>query len=607
MVFIQSEQFPKKIKKQTYYKSGTHLFLSFFTRTPILILGVLVLILINSFASLLPAIFIGRSLGIFESEGWGIAFIQSSLVILFVAILNYILSIFSNYALGIASFKYERDVRQEYFDVIQGHSLRFHNENNSSKLLSIGMNEIQLIRHAIMPGMRMLIQGFFAVILTIYIMSEIILIELVIFTFFGFTLYFVLAYMYAKKIGPIRNKISESLGDMTENSQEIFRGMDVVRSFNAQSDEMNKFAENSLAYRDLSKREGRLAAFYYPGLVLLLLTATVFAVSLNEVRAGNIDFDEMIIVVGLLITLQILNFQMPFALLELRAALVNSNRLWEKLNWQDTQEKLVDEIEVDVDWTGNISFNNVGFAYSEEFRRSIDDVNFEIPAKNKVALIGGPGSGKSTIFRLLLQLYQPQEGSISIGGVDLLKINNTEIRNHIAMVEQEVFLFSGTIRENIGFTKMDATDEEIIEAAKAAQAWEFISKFSDQLETEIGERGITLSGGQRQRIAIARAILADPQILLLDDSSSAIDAKTEVQIRKALDNLSQDRLTITVTQRLNTLVNSDIIILMEKGKIIGFGNHEELLKSNSKYQLIFQLLPENERLRAPGDVEGGMN
>ncbi|MHA2030053.1 MAG: ABC transporter ATP-binding protein, partial [Candidatus Kariarchaeaceae archaeon] len=398
-----------------------------------------------------------------------------------------------------------------------------------------------------------------------------------------------------------------SLGDMTENSQEIFRGMDVVRSFNAQSDEMNKFAENSLAYRDLSKREGRLAAFYYPGLVLLLLTATVFAVSLNEVRAGNIDFDEMIIVVGLLITLQILNFQMPFALLELRAALVNSNRLWEKLNWQDTQEKLVDEIEVDVDWTGNISFNNVGFAYSEEFRRSIDDVNFEIPAKNKVALIGGPGSGKSTIFRLLLQLYQPQEGSISIGGVDLLKINNTEIRNHIAMVEQEVFLFSGTIRENIGFTKMDATDEEIIEAAKAAQAWEFISKFSDQLETEIGERGITLSGGQRQRIAIARAILADPQILLLDDSSSAIDAKTEVQIRKALDNLSQDRLTITVTQRLNTLVNSDIIILMEKGKIIGFGNHEELLKSNSKYQLIFQLLPENERLRAPGDVEGGMN
>ncbi len=604
MVFIQTEQTQPTIKKQTYYKSGTHLFLSFFTRTPVIIIGVLFLILINSMASLLPAIFIGRSLGILESDGWGTAFIQSSMVILIVAILNYILSVSSNYVLGITSFKYERDIRQEYFDVIQNHSLRFHNENNSSKLLSIGMNEIQLIRHAIMPGMRMLLQGLFSVVLTLFIISQIILIEYVILIFFGFILYFILAYSYAQKIGPIRNQISESLGDMTEKSQEIFRGIDVVRSFNAQSEEIDKFAESSLAYRDLSKREGRLAAFYYPGLVLLLLTATVFAISLNEVRSGNIEFDEMIIVVGLLITLQFLNFQMPFALLELRAALVNSNRLWEKMNWEDSQEKLVEETDTQVDWNGEIRFDNVSFAYGEDFRKSVKNANFVIPAKSKVALIGGPGSGKSTIFRLLLQLYQPQSGSISIGGVDLLEINNREIRDHIAMVEQEVFLFSGTIRDNISFTKADATNEDIIDAAKAAQAWEFISKYPDQLDTEIGERGITLSGGQRQRIAIARAILADPEILLLDDSSSAIDAKTELQIRKALDNLSQDRLTITVTQRLNTLVNANLIILMEKGEILGLGTHKELLNSNPKYQLIFELLPENERL---GSSENGGN
>lgn len=604
MVFTQSEQTQPTIKKQTYYKSGTHLFLSFFTRTPRIITAVLFLILISSIASLLPAIFIGRSLGILESDGWSAAFIQSSLVILVVAILNYILSVSSNYVLGITSFKYERDIRQEYFDVIQNHSLRFHNENNSSKLLSIGMNEIQLIRHAIMPGMRMLLQGLFSVVLTLIIISQIIEIEFVILIFFGFLLYFIFAYSYAQKIGPIRNQISESLGDMTEKSQEIFRGIDVVRSFNAQSEEIDKFAQSSLAYRDLSKREGRLAAFYYPGLVLLLLTASVFAISLNEVRSGNIEFDEMIIVVGLLITLQFLNFQMPFALLELRAALVNSGRLWEKLNWEDSQEKWVEEVDTEVDWQGEIRFDNVSFAYGKDFRKSIEKANFVIPAKSKVALIGGPGSGKSTIFRLLLQLYQPQSGSISIGNVDLLGINNREIRDHIAMVEQEVFLFSGTIRDNISFTKAEATNEDIIDAAKAAQAWEFISKFPDQLDTEIGERGITLSGGQRQRIAIARAILADPEILLLDDSSSAIDAKTELQIRKALDNLSKDRLTITVTQRLNTLVNADLIILMEKGEIIGLGTHKELLNSNPKYQIIFELLPENERL---GSSENGGN
>ena len=211
-------------------------------------------------------------------------------------------------------------------------------------------------------------------------------------------------------------------------------------------------------------------------------------------------------------------------------------------------------------------------------------------------LFRSPGSGKSTILRLLLQLYQPQEGNISIGEVNLSNVNDRDIRDHIAMVEQEVFLFSGTIRDNVAFTKIDATEEEIIDVAKAAQAWEFISKFPDKLSSKIGERGITLSGGQKQRIAIARAILADPEILLLDDSSSAIDSKTELLIRKALDNLSKDRLTITVTQRLNTLVNADMIILLEKGRIIGLGTHTELLQTNTKYQMIFKLLPKNERL-----------
>ncbi|OLS29246.1 MAG: putative multidrug export ATP-binding/permease protein [Candidatus Heimdallarchaeota archaeon LC_2] len=528
-------------------------------------------------------------------------------MILFAAFANYILSFTSNYALGVSSFKYERDIRQEYFDVIQGHSLKFHNVNNSSKLLSLGMNEIALIRHAYMPGLRMIIQAIFSVVLTLIFMERLIRIELVIFTLFGFIIYFILAYQYARKIEPIRNELSESLGDMTEKSQEIFRGIDVVRSFNSQKREILRFKDVSLEYANLSKREGRLSAFYYPGLILLLLTATVFTVALNEVQSGTIDLEDMIVVMGLLISLQFLNFQMPFALLNLRAALTNSDRLWDKLNWEDPQDKPLDLMDVQTDWTGEIHFENINFSYGEEFKKSLNEINFVIPARSKVALIGGPGSGKSSILRLLLQLYQPQQGKISIGGVDLNTISNREIRNHVAMVEQEVFLFSGTIRDNIAFTKMEASDEEIIEVAKAAQAWEFISKFPDQIDTKIGERGITLSGGQRQRIAIARAILANPEILLLDDSSSAIDSKTELQIRKALENLSKDRLTITVTQRLNTLVNADMIILLEKGSIIGLGTHEELLISNTKYQMIFDLLPENERLRSPSKDNGGIN
>ncbi|OLS29247.1 MAG: hypothetical protein HeimC2_00940 [Candidatus Heimdallarchaeota archaeon LC_2] len=258
MATITLKETITKHKTQTHYKSGTHLFLSFFWRKPKLITGILFLILVNSLVTLLPAIFIGRSLGIFEDEGYSSAFRQTALVILFAAFANYILSFTSNYALGVSSFKYERDIRQEYFDVIQGHSLKFHNVNNSSKLLSLGMNEIALIRHAYMPGLRMIIQAIFSVVLTLIFMERLIRIELVIFTLFGFIIYFILAYQYARKIEPIRNELSESLGDMTEKSQEIFRGIDVVRSFNSQKREILRHITNpGLIYSYPSSGENR--------------------------------------------------------------------------------------------------------------------------------------------------------------------------------------------------------------------------------------------------------------------------------------------------------------------------------------------------------------
>ena len=203
---------------------------------------------------------------------------------------------------------------------------------------------------------------------------------------------------------------------------------------------------------------------------------------------------------------------------------------------------------------------------------------------------------------MLLDLYKPQEGSIKIGGIDYTTIPDDEIRNHVASVEQDVFLFSGTIRDNIGIAFVeDAKTDEIMEAAESAQALEFISKLPDGIDTVIGERGVTLSGGQRQRIAIARAILANPEVLLLDDSSSALDAKTELLIRKALDNLSKNRLTITVTQRLNSLVRADLILVMEKGELIAIGKHDELIQTSDEYKKIFELLPESERLTNGGN------
>jgi ABC-type multidrug transport system fused ATPase/permease subunit len=282
---------------------------------------------------------------------------------------------------------------------------------------------------------------------------------------------------------------------------------------------------------------------------------------------------------------------LPMTVLNIRAGKTNANRIWEKMTWQDPVPDTAEEGKKP-NWKGEIVFDNVGFKYGPSSKAALRNINIKIPNGSRVAVIGGPGSGKSTILKLLLRLYDPTEGQITIGGIPLSEIPAHEIREGVTMVEQEVFLFSASAKENIAFAKPDATDEEIIEAARYAQAETFIQKLPEGFDTRIGERGSQLSGGQRQRIAIARAILADPKVLLLDDSASAIDSKTELLLRQALDKLMENRTSIVVTQRLRTLLESDFVILFEKGEICDFGSHEELLTRCPQYRTIFANLPE---------------
>jgi ABC-type multidrug transport system fused ATPase/permease subunit len=248
-----------------------------------------------------------------------------------------------------------------------------------------------------------------------------------------------------------------------------------------------------------------------------------------------------------------------------------------------------------VNWAGDIVFENVNFSYNANNDKNsnyvLKDLNLRIPGGSRVALIGGPGGGKSTILKLLLRLYDPTEGRILIDGIDLRNFHTRKIRKAVGLVEQDIFLFRMSIRDNIAFGCIDACDEAVIEAAKRAQAHEFISKMPEGYDTVIGERGMTLSGGQRQRLAIARTILHDPKILLLDDSVSAIDAQTEYFLRKALSEVMQERTSITVTQRLRTLLESDLIVVVDKGELDAVGTHKELLETSDHYRRIFERLP----------------
>ncbi|MCG3223229.1 MAG: ATP-binding cassette domain-containing protein, partial [Candidatus Heimdallarchaeota archaeon] len=283
------------------------------------------------------------------------------------------------------------------------------------------------------------------------------------------------------------------------------------------------------------------------------------------------------------------NFMIPVHLINLQAGIQNSKRLWEVMNFDDPLTQPVEPQEAD--WEKAVSFKDVNFVYPGTEKYVLKNVSFTIPSGARVALIGGPGSGKSTILKLLLRLYDPTEGRIEIDGATITDMHTSYVRDNVTMVEQDIFLFSDTLKANISFSRPDATDVEIQRAAERAQIAQFIESLPKKYETIIGERGVTLSGGQKQRIAIARALLSDPKLLLLDDSTSAVDIKTELRLRYAIEELMKNRTSIVVTQRLTTLVAADIIILMKKGEIVDIGTHKELLERCPDYQFMCKHLP----------------
>ena len=585
------------------YRNGTFLFLSFYTRkVPRLTLAIFTMLL-SSFFAMLPAILVGNALDLLLTSGKiTTEFLILAGEIILSGILFYVISFMGLYIYITLGFSFERDIRQEYFDTIQEHSLTFHDENNSSKLLSMGMTEISQMRMGVMPALRAITTNIFSVLIittSIYLLTDI---QKAILTFTGFVLYYILAIYQARRIIPIRTQLANTVGVLTEESQEIFQGIEVVRSMKANFREVMRFRKSSQEYSNLGKQEGQMAAFYLPNVAVFILTAILFGWTLLDSTNGIYSIGTVTQVLGLLITLQLSSMMMPQMFLLLNAALTNANRIWNKMNWKDPYPDPEVKTEPEINWKGDLTFDNVSFSYTENGKYALKNLNFSIPGGSKVAIIGGPGSGKSTLLKLLLKLYLPTEGKIMISNHNFNDISPKTVREHVSLVEQEIFLFSGKIKDNIAFANPNASYDEILEAAIAAQAMEFISDLPNGLETLIGERGVDISGGQKQRLAIARAILANPDILLLDDSASALDSRTEDLLRKALDNLSADRLTITVTQRLNTLVRADLIIILKKGEIIGLGTHENLLKESEEYQRIFELLPESEQILAQGGV-----
>jgi ATP-binding cassette subfamily B protein len=365
-------------------------------------------------------------------------------------------------------------------------------------------------------------------------------------------------------------------------------GIKVVKAFTREKSEQVKF---NAAADVLMKQQitiARLFTFLMPLIFLIanLGQATTLYVGGKEIILGTLTLGEWQEFSMYLMYIFFPVAQLGFIITQFGQAAASATRIFEIL---DAKSDVIDKPgAVDLPQvTGNISFENVTFRYVGGGDPVLDKVSFEAKPGQTIALLGATGSGKTSIINLLPRFYDPTEGRITIDGLDLRDVKLESLRAQIGMVLQETTLFSGSIRDNIAFGKPEATDEEIIAAATAAAAHDFIMSFSDGYDTSVGERGSTLSGGQKQRIAIARALLLNPRILILDDSTSSVDLGTEAHIQVALEKLMKNRTSFVIAQRISTVMNADQIIVLDKGKVAAIGTHADLLENNEIYAEIY--------------------
>lgn len=584
--------------RKQHYKSALSYQLSALKRYPFFTILSFSLAIFAAYLTTLPGIIVGEAVDVLDEailrgEGLPFIFINLCIQVFIVALGVFFSTLAVGYVFANITWRWYRDAIQEFFEHIQDKSMTFHDSKNSKQLLAIAMQDIRWVRFSLNPALRNLVTAIGSLLITSWLLATIDIVLGVIMVI-GTPLYLFFAYRYAVTIEPLRRLKSEENENLTSITQEVFRGIEVVKAFGKESDESVKFSHISKRYESIQAKEGRLAAFYYPVLIFSGMTALSFLYIAVQVLNGIYSVGTLVKVLGMLAAVDAFSFMLPRFLLVLRGAHVNAQRIINILNYEDLfTEPTIPE--TNINWVGDIQFDNVSFSYNNSNDKNksyaLKDITLTIPGGSRVALIGGPGGGKSTFLKMLLRFYDPETGIISVDGIPLTTIHTKDVRAAVGLVEQEIFLFRKTIRDNISFGRPDATDERIIEAAKRAQAHEFIVELPQGYDTVIGERGMTLSGGQRQRIAIARTLLHGPKLLLLDDSVSAIDAQTEFSLRKALHEVTKNRTSITVTQRLRTLLESDLIIIIDKGRIIDIGSHDVLLKSSKRYQSIFERLP----------------
>ncbi len=508
-------------------------------------------------------------------------------VMLLVALLGTVCTILTSYLSSKIGMGFSRDLRKKVFEKVESFSLTEINEVGTASLITRTTNDINQVQMVVIMMMRMMLSAPIMIVGALIMalrkdveLSKVILVVI--------PIIIVTIVIIAKFTLPMFQKMQDKIDKLNLVVRENLTGIRVIRVFNKVEAEQERFNQASLEVSRIATMANRLMGALMP-LMMLILNLSIIAV----IWFGGIRINDGDLMVGdLMAFIQYLT-QVMFSLLMLTMMFVlipraqaSAVRINEVLEMESPIQEPKEAIQPQL--KGYVEFKNVSFGYEGAEEYAISNISFVAKPGEVTAIIGGTGSGKSSILNMIPRFYDAAKGEVLVDGVNVRDMNQQELRSKIGYVPQKAVLFTGTIRDNILYGKEDATDEEVRHALDIAQATDFVSKMKEGIESPISQGGTNVSGGQKQRLSIARAIVRKPEIYLFDDSFSALDFKTDAQLRAALKKETKDSTVIIVAQRVSTVMDATRILVMDEGHVVGMGTHEELLQTNEIYQQIVE-------------------
>jgi ATP-binding cassette subfamily B protein len=502
-----------------------------------------------------------------------------------------------NFGAELLAQKMERDIRDELYLSLLGKSMTFHNLQPIGDTMARATNDVREVNYMFSPGINLVVGSLIFILMPIFVAGRyhpsLIATPLVF-----IVLYFWSLARYLRTLAPVTDEVRGTFGRMNTHLSESLDGVEVVKGAAQEDAEVDRFVTNARRVRNAFVKQGDLEGRY----VAMLLLGSAYAFGLFHALFlfynGQLSLGDVVAYFSLLILLQFPTFVSTFAYSQISLGISSARRILELINRETNLDQNAEGYASQM--KGEVEFRNVDFAYTQQSISSngqgqqganepvLQNVSFKVKPGQTVAIVGQTGAGKTSLVRLINRTYDVTEGQVLVDGVDVRDWNLAALRSQISMIEQDIFLFSRSISANIAFGQPGASQAEIEAAAQAAQAEDFVQSFDKGYDTVVGERGVTLSGGQRQRLALARAFLTDPHILILDDSTSAIDSATEDRIQRAIANAARGRTTFIITHRLSQIRWADLIIVLRRGKIAAIGTHDELMKTSDAYSRIFR-------------------